>query len=61
MKKTLVKPIAIYATEEEVKKFELIKTFHGRSSNSDMLRVLINNEVKKILEKNNAPAIAQPR
>ena len=61
MKKTLVKPIAIYATEDEVKKFELIKTFHGRSSNSDMLRVLINNEVKKILEKNTSNGVAQPR
>ena len=61
MKKTLVKPIAIYATQEEVKKFELIKTFHGRSSNSDMLRVLINNEVKKILEKNTSNDVVQPR
>lgn len=61
MKKTLVKPIAIYATQEEVKKFELIKTYHGRSSNSDMLRVLINNEVKKILDKNTSNDVAQPR
>ena len=61
MKKTLVKPIAIYATPEEVRKFELIKAFHKRSSNSDMLRVLIDNEVEKILGKNNPAAVIQPR
>lgn len=61
MKKSLVKPIALYATQEEVRKFELIKAFHGRSSNSDMLRVLINNEAKKIFEKNTSSDVAQPR
>ena len=61
MKKSLVKPIAIYATQEEVRKFELIKAFHGRSSNSDMLRVLINNEAKKIFKKNTSNDVAQPR
>lgn len=61
MKKSLVKLLAIYATQEELRKFELIKAFHGRNSNSDMLRVLINNEAKRILEKNNASAINQPQ
>lgn len=57
MKKTLVKPIAIYATPEEVRQFELIKAFHNRSSNSDMLRVLIKNEAEKILGKNTPSGI----
>ena len=61
MKKSLVKPIALYATQEELRKFELIKAFYGRSSNSDMLRVLINNEAKKIFEKNTSNDVAQPR
>jgi len=60
MKKTLVKIIAIYATPEEVRLFEFIKAFHNRSSNSDMLRVLIKNEAEKILNKNNPAKVIQP-
>ena len=59
MKKTLAKPIALYATPEEIRKFELVKAYHNRSSNSDMLRVLIENELKKILNINNADASTQ--
>lgn len=61
MKKTLVKPIAIYATPEELRQFELIKAFHNRSSNSDMLRVLIKNEAEKILKKNVPNGVLQPQ
>ena len=47
----LVRQIAIGANEEEVRKFELIKNFHCRKSDSDMLRFLINREAEKILPK----------
>ena len=61
MKRELVKPIALYATEEELKLLELIKQHHNRTSNADMLRVLIRQEAEKILPKNNhGRIIAQP-
>lgn len=44
--------LSIWATEEEVKKLEFIRTFYGRSTNSDTLRFLINAESEKILTKN---------
>ena len=53
MKKTVIKPIALFATREELKQFELIKRHHNRASNADMLRVLIKQDAEKILEKNN--------
>ena len=52
MKKPVVKQIAVYMTLEELHQFELVKAFYNRSSNSDMLRVLIKNEAEKILPKN---------
>ena len=45
----LVRQLALGANEEEVRKFELIKNFHCRKSDSDMLRFLINQEAEKIL------------
>ena len=53
MKRELVKPIALYATEEELKLIQLIKDYHKRPTTSDMLRVLIHQEAEKILAKNN--------
>ena len=47
----LVRQLALGANEEEVRKFELIKNFHCRKSDSDMLRFLINQEAEKILPK----------
>ena len=47
----LVRQLALGANEEEVRKFELIKNFHCRKSDSDMLRFLINQEAGKILPK----------
>ena len=47
----LVRQLALAANEEEVRKFELIKNFHCRKSDSDMLRFLINQESEKILPK----------
>jgi len=44
--------IALFASQEEVRKFELIKTFHCRKSDSDMVRFLINQEAEKIFPKN---------
>ena len=61
MKKPVIKQIAAYVTEEEMRQFELVKTFHNRSNNSDMLRVLIKNEAEKILPKNVPAGIVQPR
>lgn len=48
----LVRQLALGANEEEIRKFELIKNFHCRKSDSDMLRFLINQEAEKILPKN---------
>lgn len=56
MKRTIIKPLALYATREELKQFELIKRHHNRNSNADMLRVLIKQEAEKILGKNTADA-----
>lgn len=53
MKKNIIKPIALFATREELKQFELIKRHHNRASNADMLRVLIKQEAEKILAQNN--------
>ncbi len=61
MKKTLVKPIALYATKKELSLFQLIKKHHNRTSNADMLRVLINQEAEKILKENNASATTPSR
>ena len=47
----LVRQLALGANAEEVRKFELIKTYHCRRSDSDMLRFLINQEAEKILPK----------
>ena len=44
--------LALQATEEEVKLFELIKEHHQRKSDSDMIRFLIVQESKKILSQN---------
>lgn len=43
--------IALNATKEEIKLFELIKAFHQRKSDSDMIRFLIVQEAGKILPK----------
>lgn len=40
--------ITISATSEEQKKFELIRKFYGLSSYSEVIRLSINAEVKKI-------------
>ena len=44
--------LALQATEEEIKLFELIKEHHQRKSDSDMIRFLIIQESKKILNQN---------
>ena len=41
--------ITIYANVEEQAMFERIKRFHQRNTDSDMLRLLIKQENKKIL------------
>lgn len=51
-KPTLCRQLALGATEDEVRKFELIKNFHCRKSDSDMIRFLINQEAEKIFPKN---------
>lgn len=62
MKKPVVKQIAAYVTPEELRQLELVKAFHNRSSNSDIIRVLIKNEAEKILPKNTpVGAISSPR
>lgn len=61
MKKPVIKQIAAYVTPEELRQFELVKAYHNRSNNSDMLRVLIKNEAEKILPKNTPTGIIQPR
>ena len=48
----LCRQLALGATEEEVRKFEQIKKFYCRKSDSDMIRFLISQEAKKILSKN---------
>ena len=45
----LVRYLALGANAEELEKFELIKQYHSRRSDSDMLRFLINQEAEKIL------------
>lgn len=40
---------AIVATPEIATKIELLKSYHHRSNNSDLLRYLINTEAEKIL------------
>ena len=47
----IIRQLALGANAEEVRKFELIKTYHCRRSDSDMLRFLINQEAEKILPK----------
>ena len=44
-----LKHISLFATREEVRVFEQIKKAHNRKTDSDMLRVLIQNEAEKIL------------
>ena len=44
--------LALAATIEEVKRFEAVKRYHKRSSDSDTLRFLIDQEAEKILSKN---------
>ncbi|MBQ7731450.1 MAG: hypothetical protein IJT68_06395 [Lentisphaeria bacterium] len=61
MKRSFVKPIALYATKKELSLFQLIKKHHNRTSNADMLRVLINQEAEKILKENNATATTPAR
>ena len=61
MKKAVIKQIAAYMTPEELRQFELVKAFHNRSNNSDMIRVLIKNESEKILSQNIPISINQPR
>jgi|GEM_PF-5959615 len=51
--------LALQATEEEVKLFELIKEHHQRKSDSDMIRFLIVQESKKILSQNSGIQIIQ--
>lgn len=56
MKRKMKKPkfcrqLALGATEEEVRKFELIKNFYCRKSDSDMIRYLIN-KAAEAAEKN---------
>jgi len=51
-KPTFCRQLALGATEEEIRKFELIKNFYCRKSDSDMIRFLINQEAEKILPKN---------
>lgn len=48
----IIRQLALGANEEEIQKFELIKTYHCRKSDSDMLRFLINKEAEKIFSKN---------
>ena len=59
MKKAVIKQIAAYMTPEELRQFELVKAFHNRSNNSDMIRVLIKNEAEKILPKNSTVGMIQ--
>lgn len=51
--------LALQATEEEVRLFELIKDHHQRKSDSDMIRFLIVQESKKILSQNSGIQIIQ--
>ena len=49
--------LSLQATEEEVRLFELIKEHYQRKSDSDMIRFLIIQESKKILNQNTAMAV----
>ena len=49
--------LSLFANAEECRKFEFVKSFYCRKSDSDMLRFLINQEAEKILSKNTATAV----
>lgn len=51
--------ISIWATPEEVQMFDRLKKHLMRRTNSDLIRHLINQEDKKILEKNISNEIKQ--
>ena len=48
----VVRQLALSASAEEVRKFEVIKAHHRRRSDSDTIRFLIEQEAEKILSQN---------
>ena len=57
-KQPALRHLALFASAEECRKFELIKTYHCRKSDSDMLRFLINQEAEKIFPQNTTIAVS---
>ena len=53
------KQLSMYANAEEAAQFEAIKLHHKRSSDSDTIRFLIQQEAEKIFGKNTAGAITK--
>ena len=58
-KSGFARQLAMGANKEELHKFELIKDYHQRKSDSDMIRFLINQEAEKILKKSTPIVVNQ--